>query len=52
MTLATNPGLVPQGSRPTPEQLASMNIGTNVLSEAEKQFFIDIFIRTRGCVSL
>jgi hypothetical protein len=33
---------VPRGSRLTPERLATMNIGTNFLSPAEKQIFIDI----------
>lgn len=37
-----------RGSRLTPEQLAGMNIGTEFLSDMEKQLFVDIFSNTRA----
>ena len=42
------PTVVPQGSRLTPEQLASMKIGNGFLSKGEKQKFIDILFEFEG----
>ena len=42
---------VPRGSRLTPEHLASMNIGGDFLSDAEKQLFIDILFEFEGAIA-
>lgn len=42
---------VPRGSRLTSERLAKMKIGTNFLSKAEKQLFIDILFDHEGAVA-
>ena len=43
--------VVSRGSRLTPERLANMKIGTNFLSEAEKQLFIDILFDYEGAIA-
>jgi len=43
--------VVPRGSRLTPERLSNMRIGTGLLSEAEKQLFIDILFEYEGAIA-
>ena len=45
------PKIVPRGSRLTPERLAAMKIGTEFLSDAEKQLFIDILFEYEGAIA-
>ena len=42
---------VPRGSRLTPERLAAMKIGNGLLSDAEKQLFIDILFEFEGAIA-
>ena len=48
---AFKPTVVPRGSRLTPERLAAMKIGTEFLSDAEKQLFIDILFEFEGAIA-
>ena len=43
--------VVLRGSRLTPERLSNMQIGTGLLSEAEKQLFIDILFEYEGAIA-
>jgi len=43
--------IVPKGSRLTPERLARMKIGGEMLSENEKQLFIDILFKYEGAIA-
>ena len=42
---------VPRGSRLTPERLKEMRIGIGLLSENEKQLFIDILFECEGAIA-
>jgi hypothetical protein len=43
--------IVPKGSRLTPERLAQMKIGGQMLSESEKKLFIDILFKYEGAIA-